>query len=402
MTKRSQGQPKGEAESSLDGSAAKKTGTIVPKETEGSDKLQLLSDGEFDNRQLTLFQTFLCNTDEQRGTLSNAIDLWDSVPRYSVSRQAMTKGRIAGQFLQKHEATFQYRGKSYTRIIFPARVVDLDGKDRDFYPSATEELVEDALRKIATEQQAGYFDRPNYGSGVRFTLHALREELRKRGHARSYQQIVLALNILSGTVIQIAAKDDTGKGEGVTRAPYFPHLAAVSRTKLSDDPKAKWVVQFHPLVTQSIDQVTYRQFNYALMMSHSTQLARWLHKQLVLKNTFAELTKPFEMRYSTIKRDSGLLDGYKRSRDGVDALNVSFTELKERGVLMSYKREDVQGPRGKLLDVVFVLFPNGDFVREVKAANKRRTDGEKTQVVIGRGSTGANGSYGSRVSSPKR
>jgi len=105
------------------------------------------------------------------------------------------------------------------------------------------------------------------------------------------------------------------------------------------------VVQFHPLVTDSIDQVTYRQHNYGLMMSHSTQLARWLHKQLVLKNTFAEMSRRFEMRLSTIKRDSGLLDGYKRSRDGVDALETAFAELTERGVLMSYKREDVPGPR---------------------------------------------------------
>lgn len=353
-----------------------KKAAIVPRETEGSEKLQLLSGTEFENKQLGLFQTFLANTDEQRGRLSNAMDLWDSVPRYSVSRQAMNKARIQGEFLREHEMTFQHRGRTYTRTIFPARVTDLDGKYRDHYPSATEELIEDALRKIATEQQAGYFDRPNRGSGVKFTLHALRKELAKRGHARSYQQIVLALNILSGTIIQISVKDP-GNGEGMTRSPYLPHLAAVSRSKLRDDPEAKWVVQFHPLVTDSIDKVTYRQYNYALMMSHSSQLARWLHKQLVLKNTFAELSKRFEMRLSTIKRDSGLLDGYKRSRDGVDALEAAFKELTDRGVLMYFKREDVSGPRGKLLDVIFDLYPNVDFVREVKAANKRKTDAEK-------------------------
>jgi hypothetical protein len=32
-----------------------------------------------------------------------------------------------------------------------------------------------------------------------------------------------------------------------------------------EDPTAKWIVQFHPLVTQSIDSLTYRQFNYAQM-----------------------------------------------------------------------------------------------------------------------------------------
>jgi hypothetical protein len=131
---------------------------IVPKETKDAHKLPKPDKSEFENRQLDLFQRFLCNTDDQREQLSNAIDLWDSVPRYSVSRQAMTKARINGRFLEKHQAIFQHKGRTYTRIINPARVTDFDGKDRDFYPSATEELVEDALRKLAIEQQAGYFD----------------------------------------------------------------------------------------------------------------------------------------------------------------------------------------------------------------------------------------------------
>jgi hypothetical protein len=344
---------------------------IVPKETKDAHKLPKIDKSEFENRQLNLFQSFLCNTDEQHDQLSNAIDLWDNVPRYSVSRQAMTKARIEGRFLEEHTTTFQHKGRSYSRTIFPARVVDLDGKSRDYYPSATEELIEQALRKLAVEQQAGYFDKPNYRSGVVFTLYALREELKKRGHTRSYYEIVLALNVLSGTVIEIRA-DHPESGECVTRSTYLPSLVAVSRTKLRDDPKAKWAVQFHPFVTGSIDQVTYRQFNYHVMMGHSSQLTRWLHQQLVLKYTFADHMKPFETRYSTVKRDSGLLDAYSRNRAGIEALEQSFRELKERSVLHGYDRKDVTGPRKKLLDVVFTVRPSFDFIRETKAANKRQ------------------------------
>ena len=188
---------------------------------------------EFDNPQLSLFQNFLCNTDEERERFSNAIDLWDSVPRYSVSRQAMNKARENGTFLENHTATFQYRGRTYTRTISPARVTDLDGKQRDYYPSATEELVEDALRKLAIDQQAGYFDKPNYRSGVIFSLYALREELKKRGHSRSYQEIVLALNILSGSIIEISVQD-AGKGEAICHIA----LPAVARRRLPQSPQA--------------------------------------------------------------------------------------------------------------------------------------------------------------------
>ena len=326
---------------------------------------------EHDSPQMNLFRDFLYNREDEREGLSNAIELWDSIPRYSISRLAMTKSRLHGRFLDKYAATFQYRGIAYKCTISPARIKDTDGQERDYFPSATEELIEDALRKLATDQQAGFFDKPNYRSGVVFSLHALREELKERGHARSYQEIVASLNILSGSIIEIIAEQD-GKGEAIARSPYMPSLVAVSRKKLNEDPRAKWAVQFHPLVTASIDQVTYRQINYDKLMKHRSQLARWLHKQLVMKFTFADTLKPFEMRYSTIKRDSWLLNERGRERAAIAATEKALKELETEGVLMQFTRKNVAGPRGKLLDVVFTLGPSLDFISEVKAANKRQ------------------------------
>jgi hypothetical protein len=205
---------------------------------------------------------------------------------------------------------------------------------------------------------------------VVFSLYALREELRKRGHSRSYQEVRLAIDIMSGSIIEINGHDENGS-EVLVRSPYLPSVVAVSRKRLKDDPNAKWAVQFHPFVTGSIDKVTYRQFNYHLMMSHSTQLARWLHKQLVLKYTFADHMKPFETRYSTVKRDSGLLNGYSRERDAIDAMQSALDDLKKRDILSSCDRTDITGPRKKLLDAVFKIYPSFDFIREAKAANKR-------------------------------
>jgi hypothetical protein len=355
---------------------------IEPKQTPNPPPIP--TDPEFQNPQLSLFQDFLYNRDEERDNLSNAIDLWDSVPRYSVSRLAMSKVREKQKFLENHTALFQHRGRTYTCTISPARVTDIDGEQKDFYPSANEELVEDALRKLATDQQAGFFDKPNYRSGVIFSMYALREELKKRGHTRSYQEVRLALNILSKSIIEITAQD-AQKGEMLVVSAYLPSVAAVSKRKLEDDPEAKWAVQFHPLVTTSIDQVTYRQFNYDLMMKHSSQLARWLNKQLVIKYTFAELSRPFEMRYSTVKRDSGLLNGYGRARAAIDALETAFQDLKDQDVLSSFDRKDITGPRKKLLDVLFKIWPSSAFVRQAKAANKRLSDSQRS-VGIGGGS----------------
>src|ERR671914_136648 len=334
--------------------------------------IALLTKAEFQNVQLDLFQRFLCNTELEHDQLSNTFDLWDSVPRYSVSRQAMTKQRTEKGFLELLKIDFNYKRMFLKAIIQPARIEEQDGTAQDYYPSANEELVEDALRKIATVQNNGYFDRQNYRSGVVFTLHMLRQELKKRGHTRSYQQIVLSLNILSGSVIELCAADGNNC-EAFTRSAYFPSLTAVSRKKLIDDPHAKWVVQFHPLVTQSIDALTYRQFNYHQMMSHSAQLARWLHKQLSLKFTFASLVTPFEIRYSTIKRDSALLENYNPERKAVTALDNAWEELKAQKVLLAVKKQVVTGLRGKIDDVVYTLTPSPDFVAQMKAANKRQS-----------------------------
>jgi len=335
---------------------------------------------EFENSQLALFQNVLCNTEEERERFSNAIDLWDSIPRYSVSRQAMTKAREKGRFLENHTAEFYYRERTYSITITAARVTDLDGQQRDYYPSTTEELVEDALRKLAIDQQAGFFDKPNYRSGVVFTIYALREELKRRGHSRSFQEIILALNILSKSTIEVRER---GSGELLAISTYLPALIAVSRNKLTDDPKAKWAAQFHPFVTRSIDEVTYRQFNYALMMSHESRLTRWLHKYLALKCTGADLYKPFSIHYTTVKRDSGLLNDYSRERAAIKALEKGFNDLKTKDIISSYERNDLTGPRRKLLDVIFKIWPSINFVKEVKAANFRQSQAQGTVGITG-------------------
>ncbi|MDQ2842875.1 MAG: replication protein [Acidobacteriota bacterium] len=336
---------------------------------------------EFANIQLSLFQSVLCNTEEEKAHFSNAIDLWDSIPRYSVSRQAQAKARENGKFLDNHTAVFQHRDRTYTVTISPARVNDLDGSQRDYYPSTTEELIEEALRKLAIDQYAGFFDKPTFRSGVVFTIYQIREELKKHGHARSYQEIILALNILSKSVIEI--RENTGTGELLAVSPYLPALVAVSRKRLKDDPTAKWAVQFHPFVTDGIDKVTYRQYNYALLMSHESKLTRWLHKYVVLKCTAADLVKPFSIHFVTIKRDSCLLNEYTRERAAIDAVQKAFDDLKQKGVLHRFDRRNVTGPRKKLVDVVFTIWPSFDFVKEVKAANKRQTDAAKKVSQVG-------------------
>jgi hypothetical protein len=338
---------------------------------------QAVTESAFESPQLSLFQNFLANTASERDRLSNTIARWDSIPRYSISRNLQNKQRSSLGTLELLKLNFRHNQKDYLATITPARIEIKQGPDKgktiDYYPSASEELIEDALRKIAADQQQqqGFFDKKGYVSGVAFSLYQLREELAKLGHTRSYSEIELSLEVLHKTNIKITCEDE--HHEQIRSSTYFPSLAAARRKDIEADPSARWVVQFHPLVTRSIDQVTYRQFNYHQLMSHRNQLSRWIHRQLVMKFTFAAIGSTFKMKFSTIKRDSALLSGYKETRQAVVAVAEAFEELVSSKLLMKVERGDeVRGPRNKLEDVEFILTPSQEFVREVKAANKRR------------------------------
>lgn len=347
----------------------------MKQDDENSKKVvQLPNKDAFANKQLDIFQSFYANTDEQRSDASNSIELWDSVPRYSISQQSMNKMRDDKGRLDLLEIHFNYRQTSLKAIIQPALIQEEKNGVKStisYYPSANEELIEEALRKIATIQQMGFHE-PMKRSGVVFTLYQLREELRQRGHTRSFNEIIKSLTILSSSIIEINGEDKQRNKSYGKRSAYFPAVNWVNQADLSEDPNAKWHVQFHPLVTDSIDKLTFRQFNYQQLMSHTTQLARWLHKYLVTKYTMASKMKPFEMRYSTIKRDSAMLSGYKVERQAIAACDFSMEELKTQKIAHEIKRHTVTGARNKIIDVVYTITPTLDFIAEVKAANARQ------------------------------
>lgn len=330
---------------------------------------------DFSSRQMDLFRSLLCNTEVVRDSLSNVFDLWDSIPRYVVSRQQQEKWRRAGTFPLLHEVPFHYRGRELTATIQPAAVKGKDGVIKSYFPSANEELIEDVLRKIATEQNNGYYDPKDHRSGVVFTLHMVRRELDRRGHGRTYSEINLSLEIMSGAVIQTTTSDDKD-GEFTSKSLYLNNLFRVSKSRLAEDPQAKWFVDFHPFASRALDELTYRQFNYARLMNHKNQLTRWLNKVLSLKYINASFLHPFEIRLSTITRDSGLLSGYGRVRDAITAVDTAFDELQNCAPpLLGCKPEkrSIEGLRGKILDVIYTLHPSKEFIAEVKAASKRQS-----------------------------
>lgn len=322
----------------------------------------------FESVQLNLFQRFLSNTSEENDRLSNTIELWDAVPKYFVDRTEQNKLRHrTEQTLPVLQREFEHGSKAFRVAIYPARIETDDGF-REYYPGVREELIEDALRKIAARQDQGFFTQTR--SGCIFSLHGLRKELAARGHTMSYQQVYESLSILNAACVDLFGADR----KRMFKASILPLLAGVDRAYLDMDPKAKWFCDFYPLVTYAMECLAYRQYDYERMMGHPSQLARWLHKRLAHNYVQASWQNPYHISFSTVQRDSGLLDYDSGNARAVKKLETACNELKNDKVLNFYTVQKKRGARGKVLDAVFELTPAPGFARNVKAANKRHSE----------------------------
>ena len=79
-------------------------------------------------------------------------------------------------------------------------------------------------------------------------------------------------------------------------------------------------------------------------MTFQHQLARWFHKRLSHNYTQASLLTPYEIKMSTIVRDSALVNA-RRVRDQARYIADSLDELKAKQVLLNYQKRWWQGKR---------------------------------------------------------
>ena len=331
------------------------------------------------NIQYDMFGSFLGGDNKD---LSNTIELWDAIPKYAVLPRTQNTMRDTKGRLPVHEHLFQYRPTyaantkpiSGKVTIRPAQIKDGKGGYTDYYPSTDEELVEEVLKKIFSEAQFGSHFPEKTESWVRFSLHHIQRELKARGKTRSYAQIKQSLEILALSTFEVQlTKDDTK--HLVYTSPIINDMTRVTRQDYLDDPSSLWCVRLPAIVSKSVNELSYRQFNYGTLMSLSTPLARWFLKRLSHNFTNASLLQPYSILHSSVARDSALLNHPRMSRNIKD-VKSALKELQDQGVLLSFNDEPRHQGR-KIIDVYYHLHPTSEFVSETKAANKRNTDARK-------------------------
>ncbi len=312
--------------------------------------------------QLELFEV----DDQNQEKFSHTVELYDQLPKYQFGGVKREKGKFV-ESLPILERDFKNRGQDYKLSIVPAAIINRkSGKTIHYYPSQREELIEDALRRLAAAKKKGiYLDND---AGVKFTLYELQQELQKMGHGYNIAQIKESIEVCNSSMLKITSKH----GNEISMASsIFPFVGMDTSDEIKNG-KNRVVVMFHPLVTKSIDENTYRLINYQKLMSYKMALSRYLHKRISHNFTQASATNPYTIKMSNLVRDSGMKE-YGKKILTLNQVIKSLDEMVKVKTLSNYEIErDLNGR--KIIDATFNLNVSNEFISEIKKANKAKND----------------------------
>lgn len=313
--------------------------------------------------QLNLFE-MLGPEDQQ---YSNSIELYDFIPKYFWGKSDRVKvERVNRDVLPIIERSFECRGKKYQVKLTPATIKDKDGVERDYYPTQREELVEDALRKLACEGQGLFLD--NQASVV-FSLYELQQELQSMEHTYNKDEIKDALMVCAKTKVEVKTDD----GSVIVISSLFETVGLQTREDWQGHgEKTRCFVRFNPLVTASIKSRTFRQLNYETVMGYKSVIARQLHKRMSHHFVQASLVNRYEIMLTTMIRDFGLTR-YEKISHNLRDVRKALKEMEESQVILGHSEEPVfdLDRKNKLADVKIIIQPHPHFSSEMRASNDR-------------------------------
>ena len=308
-----------------------------------------------------LFSQFIAN---DPNTVSNTIELWESIPKYFLTPQQVKKLRTKDGLANPYEWSYFLSGTPYAVKIQPALIEQSNGSYKAFFPGITEELVEEALMKILSYQGFGFHDPRNFQTRVFFSLSMLEKELKNKGKTRNRNQIKQAIKVMSSCIITLYRN-----GDEFWSGSILSNLYTINRAEYLSDTDSLHAAYLPTFISLGINLLEFRQFNYDRLMSCSEQLTRWLYKKLINRYKQAGAENTYHINFSTIAIESGFL----QQRDATDNRKKVIKALKElinKDVICSYKTKDHRKTR-KIVDVTYLLRPSSEFIKEQKAANKR-------------------------------
>lgn len=332
------------------------------------------------SQQMSLFMS---GDDDPRA--SNTIELYDVMPKYSWARSRV-KEDLDNSLVTRR---FKLRSCTYIARIKPALVSrKVKGKDKNvlIYPSQREELVEDALRKLA--YNGGGIELDEH-AGVLFTMSQLRRELESVGHTFSLDEILEALEVLGSAILECWPETSDDDGD-IIRGSYLTSMYLTRRKDYLEGPKdAKCYVTFHPLVTLSIRSQTYRLFDYEKSMAMRSELARHMYKRMSHYFTQAASDKSYDFHLTTFL-EATPRGRSSRMKTDLKSLRNAIQVLVDNKIVLDYREDIVKDPNDRRVtkDAYYSLTPHPEFVRMVIKANAHqrsiREQAEHLKLVASR------------------
>ena len=303
--------------------------------------------------QLDLFSL----SDSRDRNYSNSIDIYDALPKYSLEKRR--------RFTDLNSAVRERECRIGERVIKvkvkPAIIENSNGKHELVYPGEREEIIEDALRKLAVNGGSVMIDGK---VGVLFTFYELRAELRRNKHEFKLSEIKEAILVCRGAQLETVTNDN----ETVISSSFFPMVGLTTRKDIQmREGDTKCYVQFNPLVTESILKQTFRLYDYSTSMAIKSPLARYMHKRMSHYWSQASANDPYTPHLVPYLSGSprGLSD---RMGSNVRAMKIALDVLVEHEVIASYKAKRITEGK-KLVDIYYAIYPTDKFVKTVKRAN---------------------------------
>ena len=311
--------------------------------------------------QLDLFSQFVTNDLSQ---VSNTIELWERIPKYFFTAKQVEKLRTPTGHADPYEWKYTENGNGYTVSIQPALIKQKNGSYKAFFPGVTEELIEEALKKIFSDQQYAIHDHENTESWVKFSLNMIDKELKKKGRTRNFNEIKDAIEVMSKCNITLSKNN-----KEIWNGNILQDLVTVGREEYLASTNTHHIARLPLFISHSINNLDYRQFNYDRLMSCNEQLTRLIYKRLINRFIQASHTTTYSCMYSDIKQTSGLLQ-QERENNNRRKIISAFNELQSKGVILSYEIDERKTGR-TITDLKYTIKATQQFISEQIASNKR-------------------------------
>lgn len=333
---------------------------------------------------------------------SNLVEHLDTVGRFLYGKEQKFLTRASAE-----EMVFARKTK-FNKIEFTVQVTAatiqqvIDGKlvRRFAFPGAREELVDEIIKKIASEPGRAQIYKDVEGDnrhslphvGVVFSLSEVADRLKKYGHQHNISEIKEAILILSKANLEITSED----GAYSSSESFYPRVI-FGRPSSAGEEHTKTFVCFPYMTAHAAANNLLRRYSLSDSMAFGSHYARLLYKRLCVRWHNAGDGNPYTVKLTTLR--DAMKNPYARIADEKRLYDAILNELKEQGHLESFSSVAITGRvftgkrhQTKTIDYLYSLYPSKEFSKRQRISNFVRN--KREQLIgpdVAKSIEGANG-----------